>query len=213
MIRNQDIQKAISLFKEWDNKGKWEKPGTLFINHTYKKAEDSLNTAKALYNLMSNGELRKKALPGTEYNSSLWIINSAYYSMFFLAQVLLGKEGRKLPEGTKDTHQTTLLAVLYYFIIKGSGFEGKKIIEWDEIKSSRMSDALIIFQQAQEEAEELLQVKRAKDAIDSLKKELNKRTELTYRSTTNAEMSFAKTSIERAESFWEIVKEYLQAKN
>ena len=210
MIRKQDIQKAKALFKEWDNNRMWDKPTTLFINHTLKKAEDSLNTAKALFNIMSNKELRERALPNIDYNSSLWIINSAYYSMFFLSQVLLGKDGRKLPEGTKDTHKTILLAVLYYFIIKGSGLEGKKEIEWDDIKRSRMSDALIIFQQAQEESEELLQ--RAKEAVNSLQAELNKRTELTYRSTKDAELSFAKTSIERAEKFWEIVNEYLQAR-
>ena len=210
MIRKQDIQKAKALFKEWDNNRMWDKPTTLFINHTLKKAEDSLNTAKVLFNIMSNKELRERALPNIDYNSSLWIINSAYYSMFFLSQVLLGKDGRKLPEGTKDTHKTILLAVLYYFIIKGSGLEGKKEIEWDDIKRSRMSDALIIFQQAQEESEELLQ--RAKEAVNSLQAELNKRTELTYRSTKDAELSFAKTSIERAEKFWEIVNEYLQAR-
>ena len=210
MIRKQDIQKAKALFKEWDNNRMWDKPTALFINHTLKKAEDSLNTAKALFNIMSNKELMERALPNIDYNSSLWIINSAYYSMFFLSQVLLGKDGRKLPEGTKDTHKTILLAVLYYFIIKGSGLEGKKEIEWDDIKRSRMSDALIIFQQAQEESEELLQ--RAKEAVNSLQAELNKRTELTYRSTKDAELSFAKTSIERAEKFWEIVNEYLQAR-
>ena len=212
MIRKQDIQKARALFKEWDNNGRWDKPTTLFINHTLKKAEDSLNTAKALFTIMSNKELRERALPNIDYNSSLWIINAAYYSMFFLAQVLLGKDERKLPEGAKDTHKTILLAVLYYFIIKGSGLEGKKEILWDDIKHSRMSNALIMLQQAHQESEELLQVKRAKEAVESMQAELDKRTELTYRSTKSAELSFAKTSIERTEKFWEIVNEYLQAR-
>src|SRR3989338_3576279 len=212
MIRKQDIQKAIALFKEWDNNRRWDKASALFINHTLKKAEDSLNTAKALFNLMTDEELQERALPNIDYNSSLWIINAAYYSMFFFSQVLLGKDGRKLPEGTKDTHKTILLAVLYYFIIKGSGLEGKKEVMPEDIKRSRMSDALIIFQHAQEESEELLQVKRAKEAVDSLKAELDKRTELTYRSTKSAELSFAKVSIGRAERFREIMDEYLQAR-
>lgn len=212
MIKRQDIQRAIALFREWDNKGIWDKPNSLFINHTAKKAEDSLNTAKALLNLMTNKDLKEKALPHIEYNSSLWILNSAYYSMFFLTQALLAHDGKKLPENAQDTHKTTVLAILYYFIIKGSGLEGKNNIDWQDIKSSRMSDALMIFSQAQEEAEALFQVKRAKEAVDSLKLELEKRTELTYRSTIDAELSFAKTSIERAEKFREIIKEYLETK-
>lgn len=211
-MKKQDIQKAVSLFKEWDNNGKWDKPNILFINHTLKKAEDSLNTAKALLNIITNKELREKSLPNTEYSPHLWIINSAYYSMFFLAQVLLGKDGRKMPEGTRDTHRTVLFAILYYFLIKGSDLEGKKKIEWNDIKSSRMSNALIILQKAQEETEKLLQIERAKEAVSSLQLELHKRAELTYRTTKSAELSFAKTSIERADRFWEIINEYMQAR-
>jgi hypothetical protein len=210
MIRKQDIQRAISIFKEWDNNRKWDIPNPLFISHTLKKAEDSLNTANALLNIMQNSVLKEQSLPKKDYNASLWIINASYYSMFFLAQVILGKDKKKLPEGTPDTHKTILLAILYYFIIKGSGLEGKKNIGWEDIKSSRMSNALIIFQDAQEEAEKLLHVKRAKEAVDSLEIELDKRTELTYRSTKEAELAYAKASVDRAKKFWEIVKEYIQ---
>lgn len=213
MIKKQDIQRAIQLFKEWDNKGKWDKPNVLFTNHTIKKAEDSFNTAKALLNVMTNDNLKNHVLPETDYNSCLWIINAAYYSMFFFAQVLLANDNKKLPEDVKDTHKTVLLAVLYYFIIKGSGLEGKKAVNWDDIKSSRMSNALIMFQEAQEEVEGLLQVRRAKEAVQNLKLELDKRTELTYQTTKSVELSFAKTSIERAERFWQIVREYTYAKN
>jgi uncharacterized protein (UPF0332 family) len=210
MIRKRDIQRAIRLFKEWDNRRVWETPTSLFINHTFKKAEDSLNTAKALYSLMTNQELKKKALPATDFNSTLWIINSAYYSMFFLAQVLLAKDGKKMPEGTQDSHKTTLLAVLYYFIIKGSGLEGKPGLDWEDISKTRLSDALVILHEAQEAAGMLLQ--RAKNAVTDLKSELDKRTELTYTTTIDAELSHAKTSIDRAQKFWEIVKEYLEVR-
>lgn len=83
--------------------------------------------------------------------------------------------------------------------------------EWDNNRKWDKASALFI-NHTLKKAEELLQVKRAKEAVDSLQAELNKRTELTYRSTKDAELSFAKTSIERAEKFWEIVNEYLEAR-
>ena len=53
---------------------------------------------------------------------------------------------------------------------------------------------------------------RVKEVVSSLQSELEKRTELTYRTTKNAELSYALTSIKRAEKFWEIIKEYLLAR-
>jgi len=49
-------------------------------------------------------------LPAVSYAKFFGIINAAYYSMFFLVQVLLGKDRKRLPEGTQDTHKTTLLS-------------------------------------------------------------------------------------------------------
>ncbi|MBU0979991.1 MAG: hypothetical protein KJ709_04265 [Nanoarchaeota archaeon] len=210
MIRKQDIHRAVSLFKAWDNEGRWDKPSALFINHTLAKAEDSLKTARALRNIMADKELMAKCLPGTEFDPALWVINASYYSMFFQAQALLALDGRKMPEGTRDTHRTTLMAFMYYFIIKGSGVEGRRNLSWDDIKRSRLSDALLMLQEAKEETDALQQ--RAKDAVHSLKLELEKRAELTYRTTRDVELSIAKTSIGRAERFRQIIREYMHAR-
>ncbi len=213
MIKNLDIQRAIVLFKEWDNLHKWEKPHPLYINHTFKKAEDSLHTAMALFNLMTNQEINTKVLPNIDYNSSLWIINASYYSMFFMVQVLLAKENKKLPLGTKDTHKTTFLAFLYYYLIKNSGMEEQKIIRWEDIQKCRLSNALILYQQAFSESEKMLQIDRAKFAALSLQQEMDRRNELTYQSSKEIELSLAKISLERAKKFREIILEYLQTKN
>lgn len=211
MIKKEDIERAVRIFKEWDNKGRWDKPTELFIMHTEKKSLDSLNTAQALLNVISDAKLKERSLPGQDYDPSLWIINSSYYSMFFLAQVLLAYDNKKMPDGAQDTHKTTWFAILYYFIIKGSNLEGKKGIEWEDIKGSRLSNALILLQESQEESEKLMQIERAKQAVHDLKLEQEKRGKLTYRSTKEMELSHARTSLERAKNFRTIVLEYLAA--
>ena len=88
--------------------------------------------------------------------------------------------------------------------------EGKKNISWDDIKDSRLSNALILLKESQEETEKLLQ--RAKKAVENFKLEQDKRNDLTYNSTEEMELNIAKTSIERAKQFRTIVLEYLQTK-
>ena len=63
-----------------------------------------------------------------------------------------------------------------------------------------------------ERAVKIMQTERAKSAIHNLKLEQDKRNELTYKSTKDMELSFAKTSLERAKSFRTIILEYLAVK-
>lgn len=210
MINAKDIERAINLFKKWDNDRTWKNPDEVFINHLQEKADDCLDVAKALTELMKNKELITKLLDKDHFNPTLWIINSSYYSIFFNAQLLLAHDGKKLPENTKDTHQTIFLAMLHYFIIKGSGQEGKKNLKWEDFQKSRLSNALIMFAEAQEESEELFQ--RAKSTVEDFDAELEKRRKFTYKMNFHAKESIALTSYQRAISFRTTITEYLSAK-
>ncbi len=178
-----------------------------FINHLQEKIGDCLDTAKLLLEIMKEKDTLQKYLHKDKCNPTLWIINPSYYSIFFNAQLLLAYDGKKLPENVEDTHKTVFLALLYYFIIKGSGLEGKKNIKWEDIKSSRLSTALLMFQEAQEEAEELLQ--KAKSTIEDFNAELEKRRRFTYQMNVHAKESIALTSYQRAISFRTIITEYI----
>lgn len=212
MIKEKDIERAVNIFKKWDLEGGWKKPEGVFINHLKEKAEDCLEVAKALIILINDKELTKKILGKEEFNPTLWIVNPSYYSIFFNAQLLLAYEGKKLPENTEDTHKTVFLAMLYYFIIKGSSAEGKKKIKWEDIQESRLSKALVMFAEAQEESEELFQGQRAKEAVEDFGAELEKRREFTYKMNFHAKESLALTSYQRAVNFRTIITEYLAAK-
>ena len=212
MINEKDFERAINLFKRWDLEKKWKIPDEVYINHLKEKAEDCLEVAKVLIELMKNKALTEKILHKESFNPTLWIMNSSYYSIFFNTQLLLAKDNKKLPDNVEDTHKTILLAMLYYFIVKGSGLESKQKIKWEDVKESRLAKALLIFVEAQEESEELFQIQRAKTIVEDFKAELEKRRKFTYKMNFHAKESMALTSYQRAINFRTIITEYLTIK-
>jgi len=210
MINNKDIERASTMFKQWDLEKRWKQPEDVFINHLKEKVADSLDVAKLLLDVMKNQEIILKLLNKEKFNPTLWIMNSSYYSIFFDAQLLLAYDGKKLPENIEDTHKTVFLALLYYFIIKGSDLEGKKNVKWEDLKESKLSKALLMFAEAQQETEELFQGQRAKNSLEDFSAELEKRRRFTYRINEHAKESMALTSYQRAISFRTIVTEYIE---
>ncbi|MFH1682651.1 MAG: hypothetical protein ABIA37_02530 [Candidatus Woesearchaeota archaeon] len=198
MLEPLDIGQAKKLFKEWDLRHAWHSPTPEFIEHCKKKARESLDLAGYLLEKIENtSELENNDAV------TLWIITQSYYSMFFEVEYLLSLGGRKLPEGTKDTHKTVYLAFIYYYLIKCSELEQKKPVE---MTTSRMSRALAIFKELQDETMELQRV--AKSAED-LKRQKDKRHLFTYKMSRSAEISEAKTSLEKAKEFRELIEEYI----
>lgn len=210
MIKKEDISRAIKTFKEWDNEKRWKSPTEAFTRHTLKKAENALRTAQFILKIMEDFRI-KGLFEAEDYDGSLWIINAAYYRIFFMVQYLLALEGKQLPDNAEDTHKTVELALMYYFIIKGSGIEGKKELQWDDIKESKLSKALELLVEAKEENLELTQQK-AKKTVEHLEAERVKRHEFTYSMTIDAELNKARTSINRAIEFGDIIKSYIKAR-
>ena len=167
-------------------------------------------TAQHILRIMEEPAIRK-LFNAEEYDGTLWIINASYYRIFFMAEYLLALDGRKLPDNVEDTHKTVELALLYYFILKGSNLEGKKDLSWEKIKESRLSKALELLEEAREEVQVLTQL-RAKKVVEYMDAERVKRHEFTYAMPVDAELSKAKTSIERAIEFGDIVREYIKVK-
>ena len=211
MIKKEDIRKAIRTFTEWDNEQKWEVPKEIFKHHTLAKSENALKTAQFILKLMED-QKAKDYFSAESYDGTLWIINASYYRIFFLAQYLLAIDKKKLPKNVEDTHKTVELALMYYFVIKGSNLVNKKDLRWEDIKESRLSRALELMTEAKEESHELTQQK-AKNLVEYMEAERIKRHEFTYSMPVESELAKAKTSIQRAIEFSDIVKEYIKAKN
>jgi len=201
MLEQKDIEEAKKLFKMWDLDNIWHKPSLAFREHTRKKAKDSL--ALALYLL----EKREKTNELEENDTvTLWIVTQSYYSMFFEAEYLLAIDGKKLPDDTNETHKKVYLAFLYYYIIKGSELEQKRP---GNMTTSRMSKALVLFKEIQDET---LELQRVQKSITDLKNEREQRNAFTYLMSRTAELSEARNSTTKATEFRTLIEEYIIAR-
>jgi len=135
--------------------------------------------------------------------TTIWVVTLSYYSMFFEVEYLLGFDGRKLSEGTKDTHKTIYLAFLYYYVIKGSELEQKK---QKLVTTTRMLKALALFKELQDESLELQRVQKSVKDLDTQREQ---RHVFTYQMSRSAEISEAKNSISKATDFRQLVEEYI----
>jgi hypothetical protein len=202
MLEQKDIEQAKALFMGWDKNRKWYESSDSFREHTKKKAHDSLTLATYLLDkLEQTSELEDNGA------ATLWIIAQSYYSMFFEVEYLLSLDGKKLPPNARDTHKTMYLAFVYYYVIKGSEYEQKRVIG---VSTSRMSKALALFKELQDEAMELQRVEKS---VRDLKAQKEQRHAFTYRMSRSAEIAEAKRSVEKAIAFRELVEEYIVARS
>ncbi|MFP4523812.1 MAG: hypothetical protein ACLFO2_00655 [Candidatus Woesearchaeota archaeon] len=201
MLRPKDCEDAKGLFKDWDLKRRWATPTQAFIEHTRRKAKDSLELANYLMEKVEGtSELSQNS------TATIWVVTVAYYSMFFQAEYLLGLDGRKFPRGTKDTHKTVYLAFIYYYLIKGSDQERTTSTK---TTTSRMSRALALFKELQDETMELQRVERKAEDLD---RQRRKRQDFTYEMNRTAKISEAKNSLMKAKEFRTLIEECLLAR-
>ena len=193
-----EIEQAKILFKNWDLNNIWHKSTPEFAEHTRIKAKEALNLALYLLNKITQTKELEEYLTTT-----VWIVTLSYYSMFFEAEYLFSVDNRKLPSGTKDTHKTIYLAFLYYYVIKSSELEQNKT---NSMTTSRMSKALVMFKEIQDEALELQRIERS---VHDFKTQREQRHAFTYRMNRSAEIDEAENSILKATKFRELVEEYL----
>ena len=125
--------------------------------------------------------------------------------MFFEVEYLFSLDNKKLPKGTQDTHKTMYLAFLYYYLIKGSELEQGEI----ELTTSRMSKALTLFKELQDET---LELQRVQKGVEDLKRQREQRNAFTYHTTKSAELLEAKKSISKATEFRQLIEEYILSK-
>lgn len=201
MLRRRDYEKAKNIFKDWDLQRRWASPTRAFVEHTRRKAKDSLALANYLME-----KLERTSELSHNSTATLWVVTAAYYSMFFQAEYLLGLDGRKLPRGTKDTHRTVYIAFVYYYLLKGSDQERTASTK---ATTSRISRALALFKELQDETMELQRVERSAEDLD---RQRRRRQDFTYEMNRTAKMSEAKSGLMKAKEFRMLVEEYLLAR-
>lgn len=111
--------------------------------------------------------------------SSLWVIVSSYYSMYYIANAVLLKLGYKV--GSAVSHKITSDALIVFVR--------------NNLKKSLLED----FEDAKAEAMELANL--TDDIIETFDFERKKRSTFQYNMTAPIKKSKAQTSIERAKTF------------
>ena len=192
MLDNKKIKEAESRVKSYIRDGivkskRQPKEVDFFLTN----AAYSLTASKLLLDVSTKPDLQK-ATGYLKFNGFLWVINSSYYSMFYMARALLEKAGIKI-KSDLSRHLLTFDALVYYFYITGK--LQKKIIE--------------AYVEAKEEADELLGKEKADDLIESYYHERRKRSQFTYETGELAMQSKARTSLERADNFNKEIKKII----
>lgn len=178
-----------------------------YVDFFIKNAKDSLDSAKVLFDVSVNDKT-KNALGIPNFNGFLWVINSSYYSMFYMARALLESIGVKI-KSDESVHFLVFNALVYYFYSTG------------KLEKHFIED----FENAQEESSEILgkekvnspgiskfpsqAQEKAKEMISDYSSEKEKRARFTYETGEIAMKSKAETSLNRAKKFNEEVRKIL----
>ncbi len=162
-----------------------------YVDFFIKNAKDSLDSAKILFDISTN-ERTKNTLGMPNFNGFLWVINSGYYSMFYMARALLESIGVKI-KSEESIHFLVFNALVYYFYSTG------------KLEKHFIED----FENAQEESSEIIGREKAKEMIGNYSSEKEKRARFTYEIGKIAMKNKAETSLRRAIKFNEEVRKIL----
>ena len=184
MLDEKKLKEAESRIKQLISEGIIKSKGKLeHVDFFIKNAEDSIDSAKALFELSTNPE-KQESLGFTTFNGLLWVVNASYYSMFYMARALLENGGIKI-KADLSIHAVTFDAMICYFYLT------------DKLQKEFLED----FIEAKEDAAEILGKQKADELMEEYFFEKKKRGTFTYNMGEVLVQSKAKTSLERAQKF------------
>ena len=195
MLDEKEIDRAKKNFERLIKEGiVTKRKEKKFINFFLSNAKNSLDSAKLLFDVSTKNDL--KDLTGfPDFNGFLWVVNSSYYSMFYVVRALLEKEGVEI-KTDESIHAAVFGALIYYFY--STGKLQKKFIEE--------------FAEANAETVEILGKEKAKELVEDYFHEKNKRGILTYEMGVIAMQNKAETSLDRAKKFNEEIRKIIETK-
>ena len=119
--------------------------------------------------------------------SNMWVINIAYYSMFFAGTSLLAHLGKEINE-EKSIHKLTYHSLIYFCLIENNKLQKHFIEEYKDAYDD--AQQLLLFAES-----------KALSMIQDYEYERDKRKRFTYDMGEIAERNKATTSVTRAEYF------------
>lgn len=139
-----------------------------------------------MFRISEDKELKKILGLLDSFETYLWVITTAYYSMFYAVNALFSKNGIKV--GDKIAHKIT--SDLFYFYFIQNNKLAKRLFE--------------IYEEAKDEALELTDTKYpglAEELSKNLFYEMGKRHRFQYNMLESIKRGYAKTSLSRALEF------------
>ena len=192
MIEEKQLKQAEKRVKQYLDQGIIKtKAKTEYTDFFLKNAENSMDSAKVLFEI-STEEEKQKLLGFTSFNGLLWVVNTSYYSMFYMARALLENEGIQI-KTELSIHSVTFDALIVFFYING------------KLEKELLKD----FLEAKEDASQALGKQKADELIEDYFFEKRKRATFTYEMGEILLQSKAKTSLERAQKFRREIKRIL----
>jgi uncharacterized protein (UPF0332 family) len=178
---SKKLKESSSVIKKALQEGIIRKPSQGADSFFLERAKHSIQVASRLLELQDSEQLP----------SSLWVINSSYYAMFFAATALLAKFSHRI-DSESGIHRLTYHALVHFFVNEDKKLEKHFIEEYRE---------------AVENAEELMQIsmKNVDNLLSDYAYEINKRKIFTYEYGMIAERKKAETSLDRARNFVQTV--------
>ena len=165
-----------------------EKERGKFVVFYRKQANLSLLAADLLFTISTQSKAKEFHKLKADYECFLWVINSSYYSMFYVAHSLLAYKGVRISQ-EQGIHKKTAYALLYFGV--KNNFIAKKLYKQ--------------FIEGQQEATGLFNLEefqvKAKDLASNYFYELDKRSKFTYEIDEEAKERHALTSLRRAKEF------------
>ena len=166
------VKIAESNFKNYLRDGLIKKETFQYIVYqTYlKNATESLNVANEIFK---------------NKTSSLWVVVSSYYSMFYIASAYLYKKGYKT--GQEIVHQVVNEALV---VVSKRDLEKHFLEEYEEEKEKALA--------------------ASENLLKNYEFEKTKRSRFQYETTEEIKEAKAKTSLERAKNFVAVIRQLLE---
>ena len=170
MLDNKKIEQSSYIIRALISDGKIVTPHSGAASFFLKQSRMSLLVSKRLLDIYNTEKLE----------TLLWVINSSYYSMFYVANDILLKLGYKTQD--KIVHKVTCDALIVLVL-------------------SRLSKELVEnYESIQNDALEIASIK-AEEIIADYESELGKRGRFQYNMLEQTKESKALTSLQRAKEF------------
>lgn len=196
MIDEKRIKEAESNVKIYlqegfiKTKAKDEKIAKIYLEY----AENSLQTAQALYKISKEDRLKEEAGLPSGYESFLWVIVSSYYSMFYAVSYVLLNQGIKV--GAKMVHKVTADCLINFLYLSGK-IEKSLLDDFNQTKD----EAMELMQNLSEEEIKMQIRQKAIELVKNFDFEMSKRGRFQYNMNESLKEQYAKTSLERARGF------------